>query len=128
MSPASSKTNKQSTYHPFRDQSSSKLQRIIHLLLCNFLQVLYAFINFCIMCLAVPEPLQPCGNTSIAPTYNIQISADDILSCFWVIQCACLCLSVQMHFIVLQLVVMICLTIGLGGCYYLPSKVICNLP
>jgi hypothetical protein len=107
-STVSSKTNEQSTDRPFGDQSSSKLRRIIHLLLRNILQVLYAFIDFCIIRLAPSKPLY--GNASIAPTYNIQISADDIL-CFWVIQCGFFILSLWMHAFAFPLVVFFCLTI-----------------
>ena len=111
ISSASFKTNEQSIDHPFSDQSSSKLRRIIYLLLCNILQVLYAFIDFCIARLAPSEPLRPCGNTAIAPTYNIQISADDILR-FWAIQCVFLIYSSWMHVFAFPMVVMMCLTIG----------------
>ena len=45
-------TNEQFTGHPLRDESTSWHRRIIHLTLCNILQVLYAFIDFCVTRLA----------------------------------------------------------------------------
>jgi hypothetical protein len=104
-------TNEQFTGHPLRDESTSWLRRIIHLTLCNILQVLYAFIDFCVTRLAPLEPLQTCVASPTAPTYNLQISSDDIIR-FWVIQCTFLLISSWVQVFAFPMVLMMCLTIG----------------